>query len=313
MIAAPPLLLVASREEDLMTSTSSGADPARTRDALISTLVGAPDTPLPFIALALASAGIPVFPCAPGGKAPAGRGRGFLEATTDLEQVGAWWRARPRANIGMPTGWRSGVVVVDVDVHGPADGYAGMRRARGAGLIDGWMLLVGTPSGGTHAYYPAVPGLRQSSWQAAKAGVDFRGDGGYVIVPPSTITAGGVTRPYVIRHPGHGESSPVDSVRLRDLLAPRPVSRPDSASVVAGRTDVSRLAAWVANRQEGARNSGVFWAACRMAENGMNPTDAFDVLAAAAARIGLDAREVATTVRSAYRTAQRAGSEQPRR
>ena len=68
--------------------------------------------------------------------------------------------------------------------------------------------------------------------------------------------------------------------------------------------DVSRLAAWVANRQEGERNRGLSWAACRLAENGVDPSDALDVLAAAAGRAGLAEPEIVTTVRSAYRAAQ---------
>ena len=45
----------------------------------------------------------------------------------------------------------------------------------------GGRALVRTPTGGMHAYYPATPDVTQPCWQAARAGVDFRGDGGYVI------------------------------------------------------------------------------------------------------------------------------------
>ena len=65
---------------------------------------------------------------------------------------------------------------------------------------------------------------------------------------------------------------------------------------------MSRLAAWVAARGEGERNRGLFWAACRLAENGLPPSDAFDVLTAAAGHAGLAEREIVATVRSAYRT-----------
>ena len=62
-------------------------------------------------ALRYAELGYPVFPCVPGGKAPA-TAHGFLDATTDAGQIEAWWTARPDANIGMPT---AGLLVVDVD------------------------------------------------------------------------------------------------------------------------------------------------------------------------------------------------------
>ena len=79
-------------------------------------------------ARSLAAAGVPVFPCLVEGKRPLTR-RGFLDASSDPEQVAAWWSRTPNANIGIPTGAASGVVVVDVDVHGPRDGRVAYQRA----------------------------------------------------------------------------------------------------------------------------------------------------------------------------------------
>ena len=274
-------------------------------DALSSVLVRITDQwPSSAAAHELAAAGVPVFPCTPGGKQPATT-HGFHDATTDPAQVEAWWRDRPAANIGIPTGAASGVVVVDIDVHGPVNGYEAMQRAHLAGLTDGWMFLVATPSGGTHAYYPASPEVEQRSWQAARAGIDFRGDGGYIIVPPSAIHAEGRSVPYAVREINPGPAQTVESDALREFLDPRPTPRPRSAAGLSreGRGDVDRIAAWVAGRVEGERNRGVFWAACRLAENGIAPSDALDVLTAAAGDAGLSEREVTATVRSAYRTA----------
>ena len=256
--------------------------------------------PLSAAAREFAVAGVPVFPCAPWGKRPATE-HGFHDATTDLDQVEAWWRQSPGANIGVPTGAASGAVVVDVDVHGPVDGRASFDRAVRAGLVEGWELLVRTPTGGMHAYYPATPGTEQRSWQAARAGIDFRGDGGYIIVPPSARSIEGTTVGYQVEEVNAGPASLLDAGRLRDFLDPRPTPRP--ASVGMGRdVDVSRLAAWVAARGEGERNRVLFWAACRLAENGLPASDALDVLTAAAGHAGLAEREITATVRSAYRT-----------
>ncbi len=253
-------------------------------------------------ARSLAAAGVPVFPCESGGKRPLTR-RGFLDATTDPEQVAAWWSRTPDANIGLPTGAASGVVVVDVDVHGPVDGRAAWRRASETGLVDGAGLLVRTPTGGAHAYYPATSGKEQRSWQAAGAGVDFRGDGGYIIAPPSRRTIDGTLRRYEIADLAAHSVGPVDAPRLRDFLDPRPApaTRNDGGAVA---VDAERLAAWVASRGEGERNRGLFWAACRLAENGTPPADTLDALGPAAAQAGLSEREIATTVRSAYRATQ---------
>ncbi len=256
---------------------------------------------LPDAAGMLAAAGVPVFPCVPGGKRPA-TVHGFHDATTDPERVAAWWRRWPAANIGVATGAASGLVVVDVDVHGPVSGFAAFERATYAGLIDGWTVMVDTPSGGMHAYYPATSDVTQPCWQAARAGIDFRGDGGYVIVPPSRTASDNGLLCYRVRMVGTEPADVLDAERLRDFVDPRPVPTSRATARLGYGADASRLAAWVANRVAGERNRGLFWAACRLAENGIRPSDALDVLAAAAGRAGLAEREITATVRSAYRT-----------
>ncbi|MDR1189662.1 MAG: bifunctional DNA primase/polymerase [Bifidobacteriaceae bacterium] len=141
--------------------------------------------PKPQAASVLARAGVPVFPCAARAKRPL-TAQGFLDATCDLGQVGAWWRAHPDANIAVPTGAASGLDAVDVDRRGERSGFALFAAAQGAGVGDRWAMVVATPSGGAHYYFPACPGQPQRSWAGGAAHVDFRGEGGYVIVPPST-------------------------------------------------------------------------------------------------------------------------------
>lgn len=272
-------------------------------DVLTGVLAQVSDArPLSVAARQFADAGVLVFPCVPGGKRPLTE-HGFHDATTDLDQIAAWWRQHPTANIGVPTGAASGVVVVDVDVHGSVNGFDAFGRAHQAGLADGWRLLVSTPSGGMHAYYPASPGTEQRSWQAARAGIDFRGDGGYIVVPPSTVNSdsGGVS--YRMRRINTSRGESLDSGQLRDFLDPRPTPAPRPARQ---QVDISaeRLAAWVAGRPEGERNRGLFWAACRLAENGTTTADTYATLGPAAEHAGLTQREVSATIRSAYRTTQ---------
>jgi len=273
-------------------------------DALASVMKRITDRwPIVAVARELTGADVPVFPCVPGGKRPLTR-HGFHDATNDPDQAEAWWRKYPNANIGVPTGGASGVVVVDVDVHGPVDGFASFDRVHRTGLVSGWQVLVTTPSGGMHAYYRATPDLEQPSWQAARAGIDFRGDGGYVIVPPSTVPTNGSTGQYRVRRVDPGVSSVLDSERLREVLAPRPTAHRGSVQEVERSADITRLTAWVAARGEGERNRGLFWAACRLAENSIPAPEALEVLAGAASEAGLGAREITATVRSAYRTVQ---------
>ena len=266
---------------------------------------------LPEAASLLASAGVPVFPCASGGKRPLTT-HGFHDSTTDLGQVEQWWARMPSANIGIPTGAASGVVVVDVDVHGPVNGYEALQRAHRAGLVDGWELLVRSPSGGMHLYFPAASGVAQRSWQAARVGIDFRGEGGYIIVPPSLRDIDSHIVRYTVEKTHFGQSAPLNAERLRDFLAPRPVIKSRSSIATAELpVDIKQFAAWVARRQEGERNRGLFWAACTMAKHDVPAAEAQKVLTTAGDQAGLSPREVATTVRSAYRTIHGAPTSQP--
>lgn len=255
--------------------------------------------PLPVVARELARLGVPVFSCAPGGKRPIPR-RGFHEASVDAEQVEAWWRQRPTANLAIPTGVASGVVVVDVDVHG-VNGYAAFGRAARAGLLPEPFAVVSTPTGGRHLYFPAHAEREQRSWQVGRAGIDFRGDGGYIIVPPSQRAVGSRRMLYRVETVASDPAVPLAAQRLRDFLDPRAMYVPAPVPLGGWPLDVARLASQVARRPEGERNLGLFKAACRMAEHGHPPGEALDALGPAAGQAGLGEREITRTVGSAYR------------
>jgi hypothetical protein len=256
-------------------------------------------------ALLLADGGIPVFPCVPGGKRPL-TPHGFLDATAERSQIRRWWRRHPEANIGVPTGPLSGLDVVDIDVRQAGSGFDQFADAASGGLGDGWAMAVRTPSGGMHLYYPTDQAVPRSSWSLDKAHVDFRGAGGYVIVPPSRAAADGEERFYRVtrigEHPG-----PVDADLLRAKLDPKSVEARVRARANRAMPDADgieqRLADWVSRRGEGNRNAGLFWAACRLAERGHPFEGALSALAPAAQAAGLFDREIAATVRSAYRRA----------
>lgn len=250
-------------------------------------------------ALGFAHAGIPVFPCVPGGKRPLTRA-GFHDASCDADLVAAWWTRWPNANLAVPTGNASGIDVVDVDVAGEASGFTAFERAAGAGLVDGELARVRTPSGGLHVYYPAARSRPQRCWQAASAHIDFRGTGGYVLVPPSTVTTGRGAVAYRLFALSSSDARPIDAESLRDFIDPRPVREPMS-SATASAPDPARLAGWVGRLHEGERNHGLFWAACRLAEAGYAPSDVEATLTPAATGIGLPPWEIATTIRSAVR------------
>jgi hypothetical protein len=258
-------------------------------------------------AMRYANLGIPVFPCAPGGKQPL-TPNGFHDATSSARVVHAWWQRTPAANIGLPTGRGSGILVVDVDVHPGGSGFGAFERARSEGLADGWGWLVRTPSGGIHAYYPARTELEQRSWQVPSAHVDFRGDGGYIIAPPSSIEVDGAIRTYDVIAVTTQPAKPLDAVKLRQLLEPprpRPVAPSSGLPPKGCRPEA--LARVVALTPQGGRNRVLFWASCRMAEDGQSRANAVSYLMPAAQYAGLPDREIESTIDSAFRIASRLG------
>ena len=264
-------------------------------------LVATSRLPVRDAALAFGRAGIPVFPCVPEGKHPL-TPAGFHDASSDLEQVRAWWTRWPSANIGMPTGSASGIDVVDIDVTKADAGFAAFEQATAAGLVDGEFARVRTPSGGMHVYFVAIADRPQRCWQAASAHIDFRGDGGYVIVPPSILATDTGRASYRLYSLSTAGSKPVDAVALRGFIDPRP-PRVGTRATVARAPEASRLAQWVSNLQEGERNSGLFWAACRLVEAGFAPADVEAALGPSAQTAGLDEREILITISSASRRA----------
>ena len=139
--------------------------------------------PLAGAALSYARRGVPVFPCEPGGKRPL-TPNGFWDATTDAPRVRAWWGRWPSANVGVPTGEKSGLLVLDVD---PRDGgrasLAALEREHGPLPRT---ARARTGGGGAHVFfrYPPEGEVRNSAgWLGP--GLDVRGEGGYVVVPPS--------------------------------------------------------------------------------------------------------------------------------
>lgn len=257
---------------------------------------------LPEAARHYATLGVPVFPCVPGEKRPLVR-HGFKDASADPAQVEAWWRRWPEANIGIPTGPVSGFEVVDVDVKGDLPrGPDSWLRAHRAGLLDGWAAQIVTPSGGLHAYYPAAE-IEQRSWASGATQLDFRGTAGYVIAPPSRILTDGQETAYELLDLAPGEMRPVDAAALREFLDPRPVRQSWPQAPFRGTLEerTQRIAAWLEGQGEGRRNQGLFWASCRLAENGASLAEIFQALGPVAEGIGLPPREIERTIRSAYR------------
>lgn len=249
-------------------------------------------------ALALAGRGIPVFPCVPNGKRPLGRlaPNGLYNATTDIELVSRWWTSNPAANLAVPTG-QDTVDVLDVDQKPDGAGWPAFNRCKAAGLLPEPLMVVSTPSGGIHAYYA---GTDQACGALKRWFIDFKSQGGYVVVPPSVVD--GVPYRLISERP-HARHQLNWSAVKSFLDPPKPVqATPKRASVGTG---IDHLAVYLAGKRRPGRNAALFWAACRAVENGASEAELHALYRDMDFDRHFDERQAARTVADAFRTTRR--------
>lgn len=135
------------------------------------------------IALRIAASGLPVFPCGRTKKPCIGKkdgGRGFHDAVIDPVAVRALFGRCKASLVGVPTGTFSGLDVLDFDYrHGATEWETANAHRLPATRAHQ------TQSGGRHLVFRHVAGVRNLASTFAP-GMDVRGEGGYIIMPPST-------------------------------------------------------------------------------------------------------------------------------
>jgi hypothetical protein len=168
-------------------------------------------------------------------------------ATVNPATIERLWEQWPDANIGIACGWRSQLLVLDVDTKNGKRGDSTLAE-----LCDkhSWKIetfTVRTGSGGRHFYFHQVPAITIASGvDVLGEGLDIRADGGYVVAPPSLHKSG---LSYEIKTPGTLQPIP-DSILA--LLNTRPSIRDDGPIY------------------KGQRHKSLFTLACSMRGKGAN-------------------------------------------
>ncbi len=116
-----------------------------------------------------------VIPLRPREKLPLFPWSEFQKRRATRSEILEWWKKYPDANVGIVTGSVSGLGVLDLD------GPSGLRYGSTAKLTSPVTILTGK---GRQLYYKFTEGLCNSAGDIAE-GVDVRGEGGYVVAPPS--------------------------------------------------------------------------------------------------------------------------------
>lgn len=282
-------------------------------------------------ALKYAERGIPVFPCMPGDKRPAVKkcpeaarkqlvgealaehartclrdGHGFHDATTDPRKINDWWGRYKGANIGMPTGERSGIISQDLDTYKPGAMTVEEVEAKLGAIPE--TATVRTGRGGLQFLYrcPEGEALKSIPEDQLGKGVCIKAEGGYIILPPSRTEG-----PYEVLERRPLADVPewlLEQARERDRAeAPRP--RRSSL-----RRERRKKAVPGEPIPEGKRNSDLFFVALDLKDAGMSADEVLDELLAtneARCTPPLDTGEVEKIAKSAARYPIRSGDPTP--
>jgi hypothetical protein len=268
------------------------------------------------VALEYARYNIPVFPCDPktkkpllaseidenGNKIP--KSGGLYQATTDRETIIKWWTKHPNAMIGIPTGPRSGYIVIDVD-NDPDNGIDGLFELKkledqyGALPITGKVI---TPRGGEHYYFKVPQGVViKNSASSIAPGIDVRGEGGYIIAPGSKRVDG---RRYIcVNTLDNCAQLPLHLINLatkRGGLGSK-AHNPSSTIQKAANSNVSLSdeIAKVASTTIGGRNDALYRCAFKLGKAGFDEIEVLERLTEACLENGLlaeDGEQVITDI-----------------
>jgi hypothetical protein len=257
-------------------------------------------------ALAYARTHIPVFPCNPLDKQPL-TPHGFKDATTDEAQIRAWWTQWPNAMIGIPTGPVSGIWALDTDKDAvkQIDGEATLAQLemRHSPLLRTRTSI--TPRGGRHRLFIWDDNaLIRNSVGKIGPGIDVRGVGGYICVPPSQTANGGAYCWEDMKVPPAPAPTWLTALAKTKRMSPR------------ARGALDDECKKVASAQPGKRNNTLNTAAFNLfqlvASGELDEQDARDRLFEAAEICGLVADDGAPSVWGTINSGAAAGRQQPR-
>jgi Bifunctional DNA primase/polymerase, N-terminal len=115
--------------------------------------------------------------------------QGLRDATIDRIRIERFWERWPDANLGIVTGIRSGLLVLDVDDN---DGRTGSANLAAMSAPFGGIpsTLTAITGNGHHLFFEHLGTPISSSRGKVAEGVDIRGDRGYVVAAPSLHRSG---------------------------------------------------------------------------------------------------------------------------
>ena len=250
--------------------------------------------------------------CSAPAKHPTTR-RGILDASTEERLARIWWERHPGRGIALATGEPSGVWVLDLDGEEGVASFLALQEEHGR--------IPPTPTsrtggGGWHGLFRMPEGRDvRNSARRVGPGIDVRGTGGYVVLPPSGHVSGRRYEWVAGRSPDDLQVAHAP-IWLLDLVAPVRTELPPARHEAPIHAGTPRRLAYVraaieseclelARTGEGARNNRLNEAAFSLARfvatGEADPERLAYALTCAARHAGLPEHEIERTIASAFR------------
>ena len=253
-------------------------------------------------ALAAHALGLHPIPVTPGAKhPPLIKWTSYQTRQPTVQEITQWWNTWPRANVAILTGTSGGIDVIDFDV----DKDGNLPTWPGTEHFLSTECVVQTPRGGRHYYFRHTPGIKNSTGKLAP-GVDVRGEGGYVLIPPSIVDV----KPYETAIGSLAETQGPFSEWILKALGRSAILTVDEAAAGEKPGSLSPYAEKVVEREvkkikatpDGTRNNQLNKSAFDLGRyiggGDMPRKDVEEKLTAAALEAGLDKKEISATIKS---------------
>lgn len=221
-------------------------------------------------ALHLLSLGYSVIPLKPKSKEPLIPWKEFQSRLATSNEVKDWFQKTPTANIGIVTGKVSCVAVVDLD------GPDGLASALKLGLSSSLVSLTGN---GKQLWHHLGGDVLVQNAVRKYPGLDIRGDGGYVVAPPSIHPNG---RRYKFNRPVLS----VEKLPLFPASLFASAAAPILAAEPIGRNETSWIAKALEEMTNGNIDDTLFRICSRLRNDGYSRTDCSVLLSPHAERVG---------------------------
>ena len=250
-------------------------------------------------ALKYESMGLSIIPIKAKDKRPLVKWEPYQQKRAEAGQIKQWWQKWPTANIGIVTGKLSEIDVIDID---SGKGFSEITKLLPQGFST---VEATTPRGGRHLYVKHKEG--QGNATGFIKDVDYRGQGGYIVAPPSIGENG---KPYAWvngKALGTAQTAPLPLPIYNSLNNSIYIEGHDHTASQESHAESHKVTRSHINFDQGYRDNTLFHTANCLVKGGMPSGEILQLLGLMASKLcspPYPSRDIDAKIQSAFKRAQ---------